>query len=265
MRLDALAEHGPRRTYKYTTSEPLDVPKVVSLADDSNRHVWTKTRKLAGTEVVDFVSDSSGQTRWTIHRPVQGWYLALRNPRMPSDAFVALEPVKKQPRTALSFTVESAVDLPEEQTTTPLATPDGSVRVGMDGSRSHNEVAPNSEEENPVAALSCPLTRCHFRLEQGLPAKRAGHYAWSLSTVKKLLGGTSNSWTCAWEDQRDIEVMRFEEHTSLLSTTTEGNLTLNVDLITATGLEPSFWAALALAYIEFLEDKQAYEASVSDD
>ena len=51
---------------------------------------------------------------------------------------------------------------------------------------------------------------------------------------------------------------------SVLGTATKGNLILNVHVIDVLGLEPSFWAAVALAYTEFLEDRDAYEAALHD-
>lgn len=42
---------------------------------------------------------------------------------------------------------------------------------------------------------------------------------------------------------------------SLLSLATKGSLYLNENLINITGMEPSFWIAIALAYLEFLQDK----------
>ena len=42
---------------------------------------------------------------------------------------------------------------------------------------------------------------------------------------------------------------------SLLSVSTRGALYLNENLVNITGMEPSFWIAISLADLEFLQDK----------
>lgn len=52
---------------------------------------------------------------------------------------------------------------------------------------------------------------------------------------------------------------------SLLGTTTRGHLLLHEHLVGIIGMEPSFWVAVSLAYLEFLEDREAYGAAKGGD
>ncbi|KAK4049928.1 hypothetical protein OIV83_003752 [Microbotryomycetes sp. JL201] len=249
-----MAEHGPLRSYAYTTTEALDGPKRVTLSDFARRPVWHKNRKLTGTEMVDYVVDSSGQTRWTVHRPVHGWYLALRNPRSPPETFIALEPSRHDPPSTLSFAVESRVAV---HSATPPPGSRDSACIDIGEQLTDKETAITTHFETRI---------CHFRLEPAAGAGQPARSRWSIASVASWISGSNtSSWTCVWTDQDNAQVARFHEHASLLSTSTRGTLALAVDLIDRIGLEPSFWAAVAFAYTEFLEDKQAYEASVSDD
>jgi hypothetical protein len=51
----------------------------------------------------------------------------------------------------------------------------------------------------------------------------------------------------------------------LVSMTTKGTLLLNESLVGVIGMEPTFWVAIALAYLEFLEDQEAYGAASGGD
>lgn len=42
----------------------------------------------------------------------------------------------------------------------------------------------------------------------------------------------------------------------MLSLATKGTLELDEKLVDIVGMEPSFWVAVALAYLEFLEDRE---------
>lgn len=60
-----------------------------------------------------------------------------------------------------------------------------------------------------------------------------------------------------------IEVVRFEDQSGrwMWNSHTRGRLTLQTSAMHALGLQPEFWISAALAYIQFLEDKDAYEAA----
>ena len=59
------------------------------------------------------------------------------------------------------------------------------------------------------------------------------------------------------------EVVRFEDQSGrwLWNSHTRGRLSLQTSAMEAVGLEKEFWIATALAYVQFLADKDAYAAA----
>ncbi|KAJ9477097.1 hypothetical protein PHBOTO_000760 [Pseudozyma hubeiensis] len=60
-----------------------------------------------------------------------------------------------------------------------------------------------------------------------------------------------------------VEMVRFEDQSGrwMWNSHTRGRLTLQASALQAVGLQKEFWISAALAYIQFLEDKDAYEAA----
>ncbi|GAC96655.1 hypothetical protein PHSY_004238 [Pseudozyma hubeiensis SY62] len=60
-----------------------------------------------------------------------------------------------------------------------------------------------------------------------------------------------------------VEMARFEDQSGrwMWNSHTRGRLTLQTSALQAVGLQKEFWISAALAYIQFLEDKDAYEAA----
>ncbi|CBQ67475.1 conserved hypothetical protein [Sporisorium reilianum SRZ2] len=63
--------------------------------------------------------------------------------------------------------------------------------------------------------------------------------------------------------RESVQVVRFEDQSGrwMWNSYTRGRLTLQVSAMQAVGLQKEFWIAAALAYIQFLEDKDAYDAA----
>ncbi|TKY90113.1 hypothetical protein EX895_000111 [Sporisorium graminicola] len=62
---------------------------------------------------------------------------------------------------------------------------------------------------------------------------------------------------------QSVEVVRFEDQSGrwMWNSHTRGRLTLQASAMQAVGLQKEFWITTALAYIQFLEDKDAYDAA----
>ncbi len=60
-----------------------------------------------------------------------------------------------------------------------------------------------------------------------------------------------------------MEVVRFEDQSGrwMWNSHTKGRLRLQVSAMEAVGLEEEFWVTAALAYVQFLEEKDAYAAA----
>ncbi|KAF6766774.1 hypothetical protein PSEUBRA_000100 [Kalmanozyma brasiliensis GHG001] len=65
------------------------------------------------------------------------------------------------------------------------------------------------------------------------------------------------------EAREDVEVVRFEDQSGrwMWNSHTRGKLMLQTSAMQAVGLQKEFWISVALAYIQFLEDKDAYDAA----
>ncbi|KNZ57996.1 hypothetical protein VP01_201g5 [Puccinia sorghi] len=66
-----------------------------------------KFKELTHDEIVEGIQDSSGETLWTIRRPIRGWYLVLRSPLdVNPQNFVGLQPknVTKGKKKKVEFT-----------------------------------------------------------------------------------------------------------------------------------------------------------------
>ncbi|KAL8283964.1 hypothetical protein RQP46_005077 [Phenoliferia psychrophenolica] len=235
-------------------SDSLEGDQVVEIKDDSGRVIWSKVKHLTEEEIVETVLDSARQPRWTIHRPIKGWYLVLRSPSLPPTSFISLRPSTNHSADNFLFTIRSVLTFPTTAGA-PVPPPSPSTRIDF----KPEELEEKAKEEGAA-------TKSHFRLQPSVPAHthRQSSAAWSLSKFTGLFVDRGKTFSCVWEDENGSEVLRFEDAPSLLSLSTKGSLYLNENLVNITGMEPSFWIAIALAYLEFLQDKDAYSAASHD-
>ncbi|ORY76501.1 hypothetical protein BCR35DRAFT_305726 [Leucosporidium creatinivorum] len=273
-------EEGPRRSYRLETTEALEGGKIVRLLDEKGRAVWEKTRDLTDEEIVDTIFDGTRHPRWTIHRPIRGWYLVLRSPSLPPGSYISFKPNPSSAEgSGFTFALRSVLEYP---VTSPLSekgddldavrltfsagdnTPTPTSAPTFSEAQDHPPAPAGEKSEKPIAPSP---TTSHFKLQHGLPAHthRASSRPFSLSSFTHLFAGRGKTFSCVWEDEQGAEVLRFEEDVSLLSTTTRGHLLLHEHLVGIIGMEPSFWIAVALAYLEFLEDREAYGAAKGGD
>ncbi|SPO20646.1 uncharacterized protein UTRI_00122 [Ustilago trichophora] len=130
------------------------------------------------------------------------------------------------------------------------------------------------------ASPSAPRTSS-FLLTDGTGPKQQGaatqswtRWAWSIlpSEIRPSLSlDTNKSFSLYWTNppgseltkEGGVEMVRFEDHSGrwMWNSHTRGRLTLQTSAMQAVGLEQGFWITAALAYIQFLEDKDGYDAA----
>lgn len=219
----------------------------------------------------------SSTARWTIHRPRHGWYIALRPASSTSPAhssisptgFLSLDsvPSSSSNGTALGFSLRlpltdggsSAADATASRA--PADSPDVQIDI-------------NPIESVPLAqstsALGSETESARFVLRPLPPPPRpAGIWgalkAGGSSVRAAVLSERALGWACyALLREGEEEVMRWEDTTGVLATATSGVLRLAERLPLVRGIDEAFWAAVALAYVEFTQDQAAYLAATSD-
>ncbi|GAA5907452.1 hypothetical protein JCM5296_006912 [Sporobolomyces johnsonii] len=133
-----------------------------------------------------------------------------------------------------------------------------------------------------------------FRLESSLPDSfvaasstptrwgRASGFGALVGRVRSWIFDEPRRWSCVWEEEAEEEeggregteamgkrervVMAFEEDSSgLVAAQTTGTLHLSPALVDAAGMEPSFFVAVGLAWMEVDAERRAWEAGRTGD
>ncbi|KAK9893601.1 hypothetical protein P389DRAFT_113820 [Cystobasidium minutum MCA 4210] len=106
----------------------------------------------------------------------------------------------------------------------------------------------------------------------------------SLRGIANLFSGSDNSFELIWQDDEhnlQIPILIFEDHPSILHTETSGQFHLLTSLITQEFQMPpsnsseshqqedtfdplTFFVTVGIAYLDFLEDQEAYKAAMQD-
>lgn len=100
-------------------------------------------------------------------------------------------------------------------------------------------------------------------------------WAWSISPSElrsELPWGTNKDFSIFWidppgeignADSGAVEVLRFHDQSGwfMWNSETRGRLTLQTEAIEALGITTDFWITVALSYIQFLEERDSYEAA----
>lgn len=111
--------------------------------------------------------------------------------------------------------------------------------------------------------------------KQSPTAQSWARWAYSIlpSEVRPSLSlDTDKSFSLYWSDSpstsnigagESVEVARFQDQSGrwMWNSHTRGRLLLQTSAMQAVGLQKEFWISVALAYIQFLEDKDAYNAA----
>jgi hypothetical protein len=226
----------------------------------------------------------TGRVVWTVHRPKRGWYLRVRAPAFPPGAHVALRaPPRGDPGSAdgalvfgcrthapprasdtpgphsypptpgaldgTSTLSSSRVQLAQTPSTTALAAASSTTLVS-----SPSEPAPTSASSQITEFLLAPHTAL-----SGAPAPSAGLLARALATLRTRQPAPTYSFQLSPRASAPSAppLLAFHDHTGAFAVaSTTGVLELDTALAQALGVHPSFWVAIALAYLEFLEDRE---------
>ncbi|CDU23690.1 uncharacterized protein SPSC_02319 [Sporisorium scitamineum] len=160
-------------------------------------------------------------------------------------------PTPKQPhrqslsRLAIpSHTNSSAVSFPPILRRRPTLLPHPTLHTG-----------PSKQSETPQswARWACSILPSRIRPCLSLDADKSFSLYWLDPPSIDGQGATRES----------VQVVRFEDQSGrwMWNSHTRGRLTLQVSAMQAVGLQKEFWITTALAYIQFLEDKDAYDAA----
>ncbi|GAC73316.1 hypothetical protein PANT_9d00043 [Moesziomyces antarcticus T-34] len=148
------------------------------------------------------------------------------------------------------------------------------------GSRSANGDRPYSPNQGSPShfASDSAASVCHFLLTDAACKTAVQSWTrWACSILPAEIRPSvaldaDKSFSLYWTDcppgaaagkGEPIEVVRFEDQSGrwLWNSHTRGRLALQTSAMHALGLQHEFWISAALAYIQFLEDKDAYEAA----
>ncbi|SCZ94390.1 BZ3500_MvSof-1268-A1-R1_Chr12-2g03867 [Microbotryum saponariae] len=280
--------------YHLSSNEADASQELFILKDEHDRRLFTKTRKLTETEIVDTVFNSSHEPAWTIHRPRRGWYLVIRplkpeqlGQKAAEDSFVQLLAVKgkRGKEGELQFELEVGSKIGEEIDLRPAeesgAEGGTSVSVAMDLNDPSDLDKSSGTPSTPAAtatqatvstnAEEGPSTRTvKFTLQPRLPhhSQRVTSQTTSRWTpghiLRRVVAGKENDWSCVVDPDGD-EIMRFEEEITLSSSSTKGLILVDRERTKTLDINPDCLVTIALAYLEHLQDLEAYQAAGSGD
>ncbi|CCF53801.1 hypothetical protein NDA11_002771 [Ustilago hordei] len=168
-----------------------------------------------------------------------------------------------------------------------LAIPSSLIASTSSSPHSAGADRPYSPIEPPTSSF--PTTSgpqaCTFLLTDGIPpgtssldptaAPKQSWARWATSLLPSeirpsLSLDTDKSFSLCWLDPptsgrgaEGVEIAKFEDQSGrwLWNSQTRGKLTLQTSAMQALGLEKEFWITAVLAYIQVLEDKDAYDAA----
>ncbi|KAJ7753970.1 hypothetical protein DFH07DRAFT_960049 [Mycena maculata] len=290
--------------YLVQSSDVLAELKVNVLEEGSDKVVWYKERFLEEEEIIEhLVHNESRRVCWTVHRPRNGWYIRLRSPSFPPGAFIPLIPPlpdSHHPSGALLFSsrtnipavsgaeasasgtsVHSYPPTPPVSVVVQPPTP-ASVQAKLDQTQAqaHSKQRQRTQVTEFVLA---PYSSEVLKSEQMTFFQRA------ISVIKSQSAGPSYSFTLSrsaaaappvppspMPSPLDSTVslaapvptsplLTFHDRTPMMVLNAiSGLIEVDQSEERALGVESSFWIAVALTYLEFLQEKESYLAALSD-
>jgi hypothetical protein len=260
----------------------------------SEHTYFNQERRLTEDEIVaSMYEHPSSRLAWTVHRPQRGWYLRVRSPAFPPNAHVALCAI---PRTspnfldgALTFGCRTNVPPPtlrDDPTASahsyPPTPPTVSRTITEDASSPRSRLGQSDSTTALAASSSTTLAASstttlvapspppaqasqitEFRLAPQPAVAAAAQAAPSLlarafATLRTAQPVSTLSFELTRLPRMDgPPLLAFHDHTRAFSVaSTTGVLELDTVAAQALGVHPSFWVTVALAYLEFLEDRE---------
>ncbi|SNX81394.1 uncharacterized protein MEPE_00099 [Melanopsichium pennsylvanicum] len=199
----------------------------------------------------------------------------LRHPsKRPSSAVMnapMIPEVEDEDATAPILSTDASLSRLAIPATTNTASSAASSPLSAGGDRPYSPTQPSSSTfpANPLL----PRTSTFVVTESKAPTKQSwARWACSIlpSEIRPNLSlDGDKSFSLFWTDAPGeigngwVEVVKFEDQSGrwMWNSHTRGRLTLQTSAAQAVGLEQEFWVAVALAYVQFLEEKDAYDAA----
>jgi len=232
------SSHTGKASYLLTTNNELDKRSFQIKDAASGRSIWSSERTLTQDEILEVVTDLSGQSSCTVHQPTRGWYLLIKSSDRAFTAaqpYVNLVPSRTNPSQDFRFTVKAA-----------------SIQPVQDGGEGKVDGTDNSN-----LTTSRFLLQPHWH-EEG--SKRSNRL--SLRNITEIFASKKNSFSLFWDNAgQNVEVLHFDDHPKLLHTDTQGTLLLDEPAIARLNIDRTFFVTVAIAYLGFLEDQAAYKAA----
>ncbi|OAV93242.1 hypothetical protein PTTG_12306 [Puccinia triticina 1-1 BBBD Race 1] len=290
-------EH-PSIDYSITTFES-ELGKFCWEVKDLDGHLIFKSfKELTHDEIVEGIQDSSGETLWTIHRPIRGWYLVLRSP-MDSNPqnFIPLQPknVTKGKNKRVEFTFRLPTSSSETTPENPVA--NGHLRKDSIDSQikrrnlsaSSSPQSPNrlkpSQDPHPQSPVTDDLIYLQLTEENSRDQTL-------FKSFTNLFTNNNQKFQCFAKpspatsqlfdindpianDDRSI-LLDYKDQNSVFGIHNNGILkirfknSLNFKLVEGTDevnqqeFHCAFWVAVCIAYLGFRADQDAYIAANED-
>ncbi|KAF8322805.1 uncharacterized protein EI90DRAFT_3130922 [Cantharellus anzutake] len=278
-----------------------------------------KEPELIGKEIITSVKDNPSQrVKWTIHRPVSGWYIRIRSPHFAPKSFVSLvpcNPSEGDPTTgALAFTCQTRIDMNPPppayshaaQETPSVQSPSMSYPPQPSAS-SYSPVSSSSSLNLYATALRNGLSspksppppfgapEAYTRPVANVPPAHIGVTRFVLkpasiaatapsrlsffsSALKSSIFGAGKSFTIQASHEfhstpssspaphpqsaPTTPVLAFRDTTPLIGAhSTSGIIELDHGVARVLGVDLSWWISVALAYIDFLDERDGYQAA----
>ncbi|KAJ7194970.1 hypothetical protein GGX14DRAFT_404326 [Mycena pura] len=286
------------------SSDVLEGDLIVNVKEEtSDKVVWFKERFLEEDEIIDhLVHKESRSIRWTMHRPRNGWYIRIRSPSFPPGAFIPLIPAPPgsphptgalllSSRTNVIPTVPEADPRPSTSTVHSYPpTPPPAVVVHPPtpvAVQAKLEQAQGKQRHQVTNFVLAPYASEVRKPEEMSFLQRA------FSVIKSHSAGPSYSFTLArvaappavplpppYGPNAPASVdstvsltapaavpplLTFHDRTPLMVLhSVTGLIEVQQAEELALGVESSFWIAVALTYLEFLQEKESYLAALDD-
>ncbi|KAG1733738.1 hypothetical protein EDB19DRAFT_1896582 [Suillus lakei] len=216
--------------------------------------IWYKERFLGDDEIIEHVVHNQTSTIcWTIHKPKRGWYIRIRAPSFPPGVSISLLPI---PRTSPSYT-DAALSFSCLTNAPPTAI----------YSPTHPTVHSYPPTPPPASIMITPPTpqSISARLEEISPSPIAAQKRASRPQATQFLLAP-HSTPHIPGPQPGEQTSFITRALSMFKNSRPSHSASFIGHATQPAESPTtcFWIAIALAYWEFLEDRESYLAAVSD-
>lgn len=225
--------------------------------------------------------DDRGSLCWVIHKPTRGWYIRLRSPAFPPGSFISLSPptadIRQTSAGCLEFgcrtnpypapgnllTVNDSEFITLTKAHKPEGRHSGSRRTSTSSDHSYPPSANNSPSSSSVTLTVPPQSQITKFVLKPLVQEAGTSFLWkALSRFRKsssfalLPADEAKLVEADPEDAISHHLVSFQEIANASFANSTGVITINETLALQMGVDKSFWVAIALAYWEFLNERE---------